>query len=51
MTFDIAAGAKIKGKIKDGAKVAVMYKKEGDMMAATSISGPAPKKEAPKKNS
>ncbi|MGE5252803.1 MAG: hypothetical protein ACM3N7_02480 [Planctomycetaceae bacterium] len=49
MTFDIAADAKIKGEIKDGAKVTVMYKKEGDMMVATSISGPAPKKEAPKK--
>jgi sRNA-binding protein len=49
MTFDIAPDAKIKGEIKDGAKVTVMYKKEGDMMVATSISGPAPKKEAPKK--
>jgi hypothetical protein len=49
MTFQIAAGAKIKGEIKDGAKVTVMYKKEGDKMVATSISGPAPKKEAPKK--
>lgn len=48
MTFDIAAGAKVKGEIKDGAKVTVMYKKDGDKMVATSISGAAPKKEAPK---
>ena len=49
MKFDIAADAKVKGEIKDGAKVTVMYKKDGDKMVATSISGPAPKKEAPKK--
>ena len=49
MTFDVAADAKLKGEIKDGAKVNVVYKKDGDKMVATSISGPAPKKEAPKK--
>ncbi len=49
MKFDIAADAKVKGEIKDGAKVTVMYKKDGDKMVATSISGPSPKKEAPKK--
>jgi hypothetical protein len=49
MKFDIAADAKVKGEIKEGAKVTVMYKKDGDKMVATSISGPAPKKEAPKK--
>ena len=49
MTFDVAADAKLKGEIKDGAKVNVVYKKDGDKMVATSISVPAPKKEAPKK--
>jgi sRNA-binding protein len=47
MKFDIAADAKVKGEIKKGAKVTVMYKKDGDKMVTTSISGPAPKKEAP----
>jgi hypothetical protein len=49
MKFNIAADAKVKGEIKEGAKVTVMYKKDGDKMVATSISVPAPKKEAPKK--
>lgn len=49
MTFDIAADAKVKGQVKEGAKVNVRYKKDGDRMVATSISGPAPKKAAPKK--
>jgi|GEM_PF-775283 len=56
MTFDVAADAKVKGEVKEGAKVKVRYKKSGDKMVATSISGPpqkkkkgTPKKEAPKK--
>ena len=49
MTFDVAADAKVKGEIKEGAKVNVKYKKDGDKMVAISISGPAPKKAAPKK--
>ncbi len=36
-TFDIAPDAKIKGEPKEGAKVTVMYKKEGDKMVASSI--------------
>jgi branched-subunit amino acid aminotransferase/4-amino-4-deoxychorismate lyase len=48
MKFDIAADAKVKGEVKEGAKVNVTYKKDGDKMVATSISGPKPKKEAPK---
>lgn len=44
MTFDVAADAKIKGEVKEGAKVTVMYKKDGDKMVATSISAAAPKK-------
>jgi Cu/Ag efflux protein CusF len=47
MKFDIATDAKVTGEIKKGAKVTVMYKKDGDKMVATSISGPKPKKEAP----
>jgi Cu/Ag efflux protein CusF len=49
MKFDIAADAKVKGEVKEGAKVTVAYKKDGDKMVATSISVPAPKKEAPPK--
>ena len=49
-TFDIAPDAKIKGEPKEGAKVTVMYKKDGDKMVATSISVAAAKKaKAPKK--
>lgn len=44
LTFDIAADAKVKGEVKEGAKVTVSYKKEGDKMIATGISVPAPKK-------
>jgi len=44
MTFNIAADAKIKGEAKEGAKVTVSYKKDGDKMVATSISVAAPKK-------
>ena len=43
-TFDIAPDAKIKGEPKEGAKVTVMYKKDGDKMVATSISVAAAKK-------
>ena len=51
MSFDIAADAKMKGEVKEGAKVTVTYKKEMDKMVATSISvtPPPKKKEAPKK--
>jgi hypothetical protein len=47
MTFDIAADAKIKGEVKEGAKVTVTYKKEGEKMVATSISAAAHKKQTP----
>jgi Cu/Ag efflux protein CusF len=43
-TFDIAPDAKIKGKVKEGGKVRVVYKKEGDKMVATSISVATAKK-------
>ena len=50
MTFDIAADAKMKGEAKEGGKVTVGYKKDGDKMVATSISVAAAKKsKAPKK--
>lgn len=48
--FEIMADTKMKGEVKEGAKVTVMYKKEGGKMIATSISvaPPAKKKAAPK---
>jgi hypothetical protein len=49
MTFDVAADTKVKGEVKEGAKVNIRYKKDGDKMVATSISGPKPKKKTPKK--
>ena len=42
-TFDIAPDAKIKGEPKEGAKVTVMYKKDGDKMIASSIAVSAKK--------
>ena len=48
-SFDIAPDAKVKGEAKQGAKVTVMYKKDGDKMVATSISvATAKKPKAPK---
>jgi len=50
MAFDLTADTKMKGEVKEGAKVTVMYKKEMDKMVATSVSvSPPPKKAAPKK--
>lgn len=50
MTFNVTADTKMKGEVKEGAKVTVMYKKEMDKMVATSISvAPPPKKAPPKK--
>ncbi len=47
MTFDVTGDTKMKGEVKEGAKVTVMYKKDGDKMMATSISvTPPPKKKA-----
>src|SRR5512135_2972377 len=50
-TFDVTGDTKMKGDVKEGAKVTVMYKKEGDKMVANSISvaPPAKKKAAPMK--
>jgi hypothetical protein len=44
MSFDIAADAKVKGEVKDGAKVTVTYQKGGDKMMATGIAVGAEKK-------
>ena len=49
LTFDIAPDAKIKGEPKEGAKVTVMYKKEGDKMIASSIAVTAKKGKPAKK--
>jgi hypothetical protein len=49
MAFDVTGDTKVKGEVKDGAKVTVMYKKDGDKMTATSISVAAEKKKAPEK--
>jgi len=50
MAFDVTGDTKMKGEVKEGAKVTVMYKKDGDKMMATSISvNPPPKKKAPPK--
>ena len=48
-TFDVTGDTKVKGEVKDGAKVTVMYKKDGDKMVATSITVAAEKKAAEKK--
>jgi hypothetical protein len=37
LDFDIAAEATVQGDVKEGAKVSVTYKKEGDKNTATSI--------------
>lgn len=36
-TFDVGPNAKIKGEVKEGARVGVRYMKEGDKLVATSI--------------
>jgi len=48
-TFGITGDTKVKGEVKDGAKVTVMYKKDGDKMVATSVTVAAEKKPAEKK--
>jgi len=49
MAFDVAGDTKVKGEVKDGARVTVMYKKDGDRMVATSIAVALEKKAAEKK--
>ena len=47
--LDIAPEARIRGEVKEGGKVRVGYRKEGDKMVATSISAANPKKARPVK--
>ncbi len=49
MVFDLTGQTVVKGEIKDGAKVAIMYKKEGDKMVATGITVTAQKRVEEKK--
>ena len=37
MAFDLTADTQVKGEVKEGAKVTVMYKKDGDKTIATAI--------------
>ena len=45
MAFDLTAGTQVKGEVKEGAKVTVMFKKDGDKMVATAINVSTKKKE------
>jgi hypothetical protein len=47
VTLDIAPDAVIQGDVKEGAKVAVAYKKDGDKVVATGIKVAGAKKETP----
>ena len=49
MAFDLTGDTRVKGDVKDGARVTVMYKKEGDKMIATAITVVAEKKVEEKK--
>lgn len=49
MAFDLTGDTRVKGDVKDGAKVTVMYKKEGDKMVVTAITVVAEKKVEEKK--
>jgi len=44
MAFDLTGDTRVKGDVKDGAKVTVMYKKEGDKVVANVITVLAEKK-------
>jgi hypothetical protein len=49
MAFDLTGTTAVKGEVKDGAKVTVMYKKDGDKMVATGITVIVEKKAEEKK--
>jgi len=49
MAFDLTGNTRVRGDVRDGAKVTVMYKKEGDKMVATAITVVAEKKVEEKK--
>ena len=44
MAFDITGATSVKGEIKEGAKVTIMYKKDGEKMVATALTVAAEKK-------
>jgi hypothetical protein len=44
MAFEITTNTKVKGEVKEGANVTVMYKKDGDRMIATTITVATEKK-------
>ena len=48
MTFDVMGDTKMKGEVKEGAKVTVTYKKDGDKMIATAIAVSKGKKSSKK---
>ena len=45
MAFDLTTGTQVKGEVKEGAKVTVIFKKDGDKMVATAINVSTEKKE------
>ena len=49
MVFDVTGNTQVKGEVKDGANVTVMFKKDGDKMVATAITVAAGKKVEEKK--
>ncbi len=49
LAFNVTADTKVKGEVKDGANVTVMYKKDGDKMVATDITVTVEKKAEEKK--
>ena len=44
MAFEITGDTKVKGEVKEGANVTVMYKKDGDRMIASAITVATEKK-------
>jgi hypothetical protein len=51
MAFEVTSDTKVKGEIKEGANVTVMYKKEGNKMVASAITTGFEKKAEEKKPS
>ena len=49
MAFDLSTDSKVKGDVKNGTNVTVMYKKDGDKIVATDITVAAEKKVEEKK--
>lgn len=45
MAFDLTADTQVRGEVKEGANVTVMFKKDGDKMVATAINVSTEKKE------